>query len=447
MADQNLANIISVAITRETQAIAKANFGVIGIISEFDTSKTTPVFDRWRSYASLTEMSDEGWTSSDEAYKYAQLVFSQNPVVENVIIGRKATTDTDWGNAITNIHSENPNFYGVICDFKKSLKIVLSADLVSLNSVAININSTPVTPVVFTVDHDTTMAAIITQIESDVTGSSAYLDPDDATNRTLVVDIFGTDITTATCVVTLGASQATATITYTTDYNILSAAATVETMTKIMGVWSNAAAIYDASSTTDIAYVLKALGYDRTFLFYHTDTDGDHINSAMMGEAFPYDPGSQTWAFKTLSGVAAYDLTSGELTAILNKNCNIYVNYAGVSITRDGKMVSGEFIDVMRGVDWLQSNIQEKIFAELVNVRKIPYTDAGVQVVVGLLNEALQDGVDNDFLAEGSIGIDYPLVSEVDTTDRANRLLPDIEFTATLAGAIHSVQISGIVSV
>jgi hypothetical protein len=35
------------------------------------------------------------------------------------------------------------------------------------------------------------------------------------------------------------------------------------------------------------------------------------------------------------------------------------------------------------------------------------------------------------------------LAADVDANDRASRLLPDIEFIATLAGAIHKTTITG----
>jgi len=39
--------------------------------------------------------------------------------------------------------------------------------------------------------------------------------------------------------------------------------------------------------------------------------------------------------------------------------------------------------------------------------------------------------------------VSAPLAQEVNATDKSNRILPDITFTATTAGAIHTVQIQG----
>jgi len=194
---------------------------------------------------------------------------------------------------------------------------------------------------------------------------------------------------------------------------------------------------------TDIAFYISNNNLDRSFCVY--DPENEYIECAMLAERFPYDPGEGTWKFKTLASIASYDLTSSERGYALAKNCNLYIDIAGIDMIEEGQVGSGEFIDVMRGVDWLESHIQETIFAELVNVQKIPYTDAGVTLVDGLLREALTDGTEH-VIATGFI-TEVPVVSSVSVIDRGNRLLPDVKFTATPQGAIHKTNIAGIVSI
>jgi len=146
MSDLN--NIVSVTISRETQSVARASFGVFAIISEFSTTKTTAVFDRFRTYASLTEMTNDGWLTTDPEYKAAQLVFTQNPKVENILIGRKDTADADWSNALTAIQVATPDWYGLMIIGYEDAKLVWGADFVTSNSIAITVNGTAVTPVV-----------------------------------------------------------------------------------------------------------------------------------------------------------------------------------------------------------------------------------------------------------------------------------------------------------
>ena len=94
-------------------------------------------------------------------------------------------------------------------------KIVLSADLITDNSVAISVDGVALTATVFADDHDTTMDAILAKLNA-LDGVVAILDADDANNRTFIIQKKTKSFSTGdvTCVVTLGESAATATITY-----------------------------------------------------------------------------------------------------------------------------------------------------------------------------------------------------------------------------------------
>lgn len=210
-------------------------------------------------------------------------------------------------------------------------------------------------------------------------------------------------------------------------------------------------------STGDIAEYIQTNTYDYSSVIYHSTADGTISDSfadgAWMGLMFPKDPGSATWAWKTLKGVVADDLTETEINTAEGKNCNYYVNVAGVSSTHTGQVGSGEFIDTIRGSDWLTARIQELILIPLINTDKIPYTNAGVGVVVNQVKAALGEAVDRGFVSEFTTdaagdtvpgwSVSAPDVSTVSVTDKANRLLPDVTFTAILAGAIHTVEVRG----
>ncbi len=209
----------------------------------------------------------------------------------------------------------------------------------------------------------------------------------------------------------------------------------------------NVSSIYN-STPTCIADYLKANSYDRTAVIYHPDADGTSNDpcpdAAWFGLCFSSDPGSITWAFKTLTGVEAYTLTSSKFAYASGKNCNVYTSIADVSCTQFGLVGSGEYLDVIHGLDWLQAYIQNKVFTTLVNTDKVPFTSAGVQVVVGQLKAALEEGVNVGLLAD--YDVDYPDVADVSSANKSARTLPDITFAGTLAGAIHKTEINGVVT-
>lgn len=227
---------------------------------------------------------------------------------------------------------------------------------------------------------------------------------------------------------------------------IEAAAAWVETLTKI-GIYQTAdtacAATSLASDTSSIAYTLKNANYDRAMLFFHRDSD-EYVGAAMAGRALPEDAGSITWAYKQLSSVSAQTLTATERTNLENKNVNFNTTLAGVNITRYGVACGGEYIDIMRGTDWLSARIQERVYTLLLNNDKLPYTDAGIQAVRGEILAQLAQGIPRNFIAsDPEPTCTVPRASAVSAANKGVRLLSDVTFRATLAGAIHKVAIEG----
>jgi hypothetical protein len=166
--------------------------------------------------------------------------------------------------------------------------------------------------------------------------------------------------------------------------------------------------------------------------------------AAYFGKMLTKKPGSATWKLKELQGVPTYELSQGQVNNVEDKNATWYMATAGVPMTSNGQVASGEYIDVIHGLDWLKARIQNLVFTALVNVDKVPFTDEGVQMVVSPLRAALEEGKKNDILA--SYEISFPAVAEVSVTDKGKRFLPDVNFTGVLAGAIHSAKINGVVT-
>jgi hypothetical protein len=171
-------------------------------------------------------------------------------------------------------------------------------------------------------------------------------------------------------------------------------------------------------------------------------------DAAWMGRQLTASPGASTWMFKTLDGISADSLSDTQSRIARAKNANTYESIGGVPITAEGKVASGEYIDIVKGVDWLHARLTERIFSRLVNLPKVPYTDAGVAVFETEIRAQLSDGVSAGLLAnDPAPTVRTPLVRSIPFNDRAMRVLPEITFAATLAGAIHWVRVNGTVSV
>jgi len=227
------------------------------------------------------------------------------------------------------------------------------------------------------------------------------------------------------------------------DSDILDAAAWIEANKKMFIACSSAAGII-AATTTDIASALSDAAYDRTALIYSSD-EANYPDAAWLGKMLPKDPGSATWNLKTLAGITKDELTDTQITNLKDKNANYYIEIGGVNVTQNGNVASAEWIDVIRGIDWIEARSQENIYSLLVAVDKISFTNAGIDQVTNKLEEILVQAVTRGILEE--YDITRPLASSFTQSQKQSRQLTGIEFTGTLAGAVHKVTIVGKVSV
>lgn len=204
----------------------------------------------------------------------------------------------------------------------------------------------------------------------------------------------------------------------------------------------------DPSSTTDVMYVLKQSAYERTSGLFAQTQVLCYSAAAWMGRMFPTVAGSENWAFKTLAGIPADALTTNQIHAVENKNASVYTTLAGLNLTQFGKTPGGEWIDIVRGTDALKNVMQIGILALQANSLKVPFTDAGIDMYRNVISASLKQFVDSGFLADTPAPyISLPAAAAVSPTSKAARNLPNVSFSATLAGAINSTTINGVLSV
>lgn len=201
--------------------------------------------------------------------------------------------------------------------------------------------------------------------------------------------------------------------------------------------------VVGTDTNTSLMGRAKAAGYDRTAVWYQPDLASE-LGAAIAGRCAPTDPGSETWNLKNLSGPTAAVLTGTHLTNLDAKNGNYYIEMGGVSVTQLGKMASGEYIDVIRFSDWLEARIAEEVFSVLINNEKVPFTDQGIALIQGAIQNVLNQGVAvGGLAAEPAPRVTVPKASAVSTNNKAARTLTGVKFSGTLAGAVHKVSIAG----
>ena len=106
----SIQSIVSVSIERATNQATTQDLNTIAILTEH-----TRFVETYKIYSSLTEMTEDGFLVGDKAYKYAQIIFSQNPRAPQVVVGKKAALDS-YVQAIQDLESQFNQWLFLITD-------------------------------------------------------------------------------------------------------------------------------------------------------------------------------------------------------------------------------------------------------------------------------------------------------------------------------------------
>lgn len=232
------------------------------------------------------------------------------------------------------------------------------------------------------------------------------------------------------------------------DGNIRAAAETIEALgaRKIFIAQTDDANAL-TGATTDIGYVLGPLGLNllRTSVWYHDD-DNEFVDAAIAGLMLPAQPGSETWANKTLRSVTGLQPGAGE-TNLATKNYSWFEAFpaGNFSMTQEGAVASGQWLDIVTGADWLHNLMQIDLVSLLRDSPRLPYTDEGRQQIDGTIRAALLKAAARtiNFVDAATIETDVPRASAQSDTDRGNRHFPNANWSATLTGAVHTIASTG----
>ncbi len=242
---------------------------------------------------------------------------------------------------------------------------------------------------------------------------------------------------------------------YNSNAVVLAAAAWIETQKKVYGSDVNeVAAITTATGNSDTLDDLHTAAYARTSGFYHHRPDQMPF-ARLLGRCLPLDPGSETWALKTCAGLDPTALTSTHTGNLDSRAAIYYYTLGGVNVTKNGTTASEEYIDIIRGRDWLEDDMQKGVFNALIAEDKVSFTDGGIAKVVSEVRASLERAVARGILSPDALSdtnpnpyaVSFPAASEVSDADKAARRLTGITFEAKYAGAIHAVDATGKISV
>lgn len=438
----SLDQIVNVQISRQTTPVARASFGLgmfLGAHKRFTS--------RIQQYTSVQAMLDAGFSSTDSEVIAAQKYFGQELTPTSLFIGRRAADDN------TTLTFTAAAQAGVVYSLTINGEVATYTSTGVETAAAVAAAFETANGAVFTaagVTFDDT-AADGTAVMAPAVASTPY---SLTSEQNIVIAASYTEtLTDALAAVRAENDSFYGVMCYSHQTaDILEVAAAVEAMKKVYVTSSSEAAIVDTSAATDttsVAAQLEAAAYARTALVYSAVANTQFPEAAWMGLMFPKDPGSATWKFKTLAGITRDNLSATQQTNATDKSANVYVEIGGVNITLEGTVSAGEFIDVIRGIDWLDARLTERIYSVLVNNDKVAYTDTGISQIQSQIEAQKAEGIFVGFLDDDPSvhTITVPKKADIAFNDKANRFLPNVKFKFTLAGAIHALEIQGVVTV
>lgn len=211
--------------------------------------------------------------------------------------------------------------------------------------------------------------------------------------------------------------------------------------------------LYFANLDTDDDTEIAGSGKRRTILFYCDATEDVPVPvAALVGETAGRAAGSFTYKNVILKGLQPMDLTDTEIEAI-HKKCGItFIEKAGDCVTSEGKVVGGEYIDIIDSEDYIVQQLAYKTQKVLNNAAKVPYDNNGISLLESVAKDVLQGVYNKGMIATNADGspaywVNYALREDTPVADRASRKYLGGNFGFTLAGAIHTVEITGSITV
>lgn len=439
-----LTDYVTLSITQNTVGVSRLGFGT-GLLISY----TAAWAERTRTYGQYTDVLVDFPTTTGPEARGALAYFSQSPAPTSLIIGRGANKPTK----IVQLSALTPTA-NITYTYQVAVKGTGFVD----TTVSFVSDATPTDA-----EYAAGMVAALNGVASKNYTAAGASSPITITGNTagawFSVEVLDVNYQTTTETTTdpgVVADLTAITSENPTWYGLHSdfnstvigtaLAASIEAQSKIYIAQSNdTRTVTTAIGAGDLCDAGRINAYTRTLMFYHR-SPGSMAGAALLGKCLSFDPGAETWAFKTLAGVPTFAMSGTHRANIVARNANSYESVAGVNITFNGQTGNGGYLDTRRGLDWIQDDMSKSIFAALAGNPKIPYTDPGIAVIQSLVEGTLKRGADRGIVVESTILTKVPKAANVPSADKTSRTLNSVQFSFTYQGAVQKINVVGTAS-
>lgn len=441
MAFDNISRIIDLTVIRNTVASVKKSFSVPLFIA-----KNQPVLARTGKtmlFSNADDVALEFGTDTEE-HKAAKSFFGQTPAIKSLRIALRET-------AVATVK-----------------ELQFSTAVVAHQAIRGVVNGVTLTQTLFTTDMAGTLAALRTKILA-VDGIDTVVVT--GNNVAITADVeYSLDLTSFQVVG--GETQPTVTVATTTagrtivddyldaknevnDFYVVTCDSTnlgvinslarqANTERKLFIFRSDQAELIQAV-TTDIGSKLKSLSAGRAAILY-TENTAEYSECAWVGRCLAVEPGQGTWTNRNLTGATKSELNTSEVNNAVGKYVNVYVPASNKGVTLDGRTFDGNYIFVIRNLDYMEENILIDLFNMITLKEILSFDKEGLDTVETELRKTLERMVTQKVLSE-IVSIDVPTLDEISSDDQLNMTLPDVTFSVRIGKAIHKIKITGFAGV
>lgn len=447
MSIQDAANV---NITAATRGISRQGFGSLAIVA--GKLGVTGITEAITDYSSLSEMVTAGFTTSNPIYRRALAALSA--IKKNLPIRVIDTGDTSTAHTVDMTPTVLPPVgHETVLTFYVTGQAVQTVTLER------------------TVGH-TDLPTWLTALQASVTALSGITATEDGTTMTvatsggdhLLIDSmdyqFGVPNFTIEDVTALDASLETAVTAinagdsdwfgfvtpYMSKANINALASFAEGANKLFMAQTADSDVL-TSATDDVASVQMNASRSKTIVAHHPNMS-DAIGPGLMMRQLATTVGTTQWQFKQVPGSVSVPYSTTQTGFMDAKNVTYMIVARRVNASRGGLVAGGEWIDVIRLIEFLRSRIAEDVYSAQLNAEKIPYNTKGIEsvrsTVQGRLDSKIGEGLSDD---PNPPVVTVPALEDTTEGDRTSRVLNNVEFDARLEGAIILANINGTVTV
>ena len=201
--------------------------------------------------------------------------------------------------------------------------------------------------------------------------------------------------------------------------------------------------------TDDLSKFTEMSGQNYTIGLKHNLNEA--MDAAFVGAIALFDVGQTTWKFKSLQGITPDNLTSQELAGINNIHAIAYEEMMGRGQTSEGTSLSGEYIDLLHGVMWVQTTCQSRLQKLLQDNGKIPYEAQGIAMIRSVITQVLNEAHDKEIImtdehsGSGMFTVTTTPRSQQSREDLSARHYGGVSFEYHASSAIHTITVNGTV--